>query len=509
VTADFSSSRVNGTYRLDEKGVKSFGKMGQDKHVFDGDLANALGARDLQVFWHPCSQMRDYQDYPPLEVVKAAGTRLELADGRRILDAISSWWCKALGHGHPRLKAALVDQLDRFEHVIVANTTNAGLVRLCERLIAVANGAPTAEFGEHAPPGRRPGHFGKVFLADNGSTAVEIAIKMAIQGQAQRGQPGRTRFASLVNGYHGETLATLSVGDCGLYAAPYAPLLFPVSKLGGLPYRSGPDDPRWLDASAEWPAIEAALAPLAGELAAVVYEPVLQAAGQMMLYSPDLLRRLRAWSHAHQVFLIADEIAAGMGRCGAMLASHLAAAGGAPAALPDFAVLSKGLTGGFLPLSAVLTTDAIAALFDADYHQGRAFLHSNTYTGNALGVAVANAALDVYASEGILERVAAHGPRLRRALAEIAARRPYLHGVRGCGMMAAVDIRDPAGQPLDAHRRTGYQVYREAVRRGALLRPLGDTMYLFPPLTTTPDEIDEMAAILADSLDAVVGSGSG
>ena len=491
--------------------------MGDDKHVFDSDMANALTARDLEVFWHPCSQMRDYRDYPPLEVVKAAGSRLELADGRRILDAISSWWCKSLGHGHPRLKAALVQQLDHFEHVIVANTTNAGLVRLCERLIAVGNGAGAEEFGEQASPGRRPGHFGKVFLADNGSTAVEIAIKMAIQGQAQRGQPGRTRFASLVNGYHGETLATLSVGDCGLYAAPYAPLLFPVSKLGGLPYRSGPDDPRWQDASAEWPAIEATLAPLAGELAAVVYEPVLQAAGQMMLYSPDLLRRLREWSRAHQVFLIADEIAAGMGRCGAMLASHLTAAGGAPAALPDllpallpdFAVLSKGLTGGFLPLSAVLTTDAIAALFDADYHQGRAFLHSNTYTGNALGVAVANAALDVYAGEGILDRVAAHGPRLRQALAAIAARRPYLHGVRGCGMMAAVDIRDPAGQPLDARRRTGYRVYREAVRRGALLRPLGDTMYLFPPLTTTPEEIAEMAAILADSLDAVVGRGEG
>ncbi|HET6146233.1 MAG TPA: aminotransferase class III-fold pyridoxal phosphate-dependent enzyme [Polyangia bacterium] len=430
-----------------------------------------------------------------------------MSDGRQILDAISSWWCKSLGHGHPRLKAALIEQLDRFEHVIVANTTSAGLVRLCERLLAVGNGLPSAAFSAHAPGGRRAGHFGKVFLADNGSTAVEIALKMAIQGQAQRGQPRRTRFASLANGYHGETLATLSVGDCGLYAAPYAPLLFPVSKLGGLPYRSGPDDPRWLDAGAEWPAIEAALAPIAGELAAIVYEPVLQAAGQMMLYSPDLLPRLREWSRAHDVFLIADEIAAGMGRCGAMLASHLAPAGGAPGSLPDFAVLSKGLTGGFLPLSAVLTTDAIAGLFDADYHEGRAFLHSNTYTGNALAVAVANAALDVYAGEGILDRVAAHGPRLRHALAGIAARRSYLRGVRGCGMMAAVDIRDADGHSLDARRRTGYRVYREAVRRGALLRPLGDTLYLFPPLTTPPEDIDEMAAIMADSLDAVMGAG--
>jgi adenosylmethionine-8-amino-7-oxononanoate aminotransferase len=473
--------------------------MSEDKRAFP----DAMAVRDLAVFWHPCSQMRDYEDFPPLEVASARGCRLELADGRQILDAISSWWCKSLGHGHPHLRAALVDQLDRFEHVIVANTTNAGLVRLCERLISVCNGAPAAAFAAHAPPGRRAGHFGKVFLADNGSTAVEIALKMAIQAQAQRGQARRTRFASLANGYHGETVATLSVGDCGVYAEPYQALLFPVAKLGGLPYRSGPDDARWLDAGDEWPAIEAALQPLAGELAAIVYEPVLQAAGQMQLYSPDLLRRLREWSQRHDVFLIADEIAAGMGRCGAMLASHLAPPRGA---LPDFAVLSKGLTGGFLPLSAVVTTDEIAALFDADYHERRAFLHSNTHTGNALGVAVANAALDVYAGEDILGQVATRGPRLRKALADIADRRGYLRGLRACGMMAAIDIRDAAGQPLDARRRTGYQVYRQAVRRGALLRPLGDTMYLFPPLTTTEDEIDEMAAILADSLDVVMGA---
>jgi adenosylmethionine-8-amino-7-oxononanoate aminotransferase len=472
--------------------------MSEDKRLFP----DAMAARDVAVFWHPCSQMRDYQDFPPLEVVSARGCRLTLADGRQILDAISSWWCKSLGHGHPHLRAALVDQLDRFEHVIVANTTNAGLVRLCERLIAVCNGAPVAAFAADAPPGRRAGHFGKVFLADNGSTAVEIALKMAIQAQAQRGQARRTRFASLANGYHGETVATLSVGDCGVYAEPYQALLFPVAKLGGLPYRSGPDDARWLDAGDEWPAIEAALQPLAGELAAIVYEPVLQAAGQMQLYSPDLLRRLREWSRRHDVFLIADEIAAGMGRCGAMLASQLAPARGA---LPDFAVLSKGLTGGFLPLSAVVTTDEIAALFDADYHERRAFLHSNTHTGNALGVAVANAALDVYAGEDILGQVARRGPRLRKALADIGEGRGYLRGLRACGMMAAIDIRDAAGGPLDARRRTGYQVYRQAVRRGALLRPLGDTMYLFPPLTTTDEEIDEMAAILADSLDAVLG----
>jgi adenosylmethionine-8-amino-7-oxononanoate aminotransferase len=467
----------------------------------DGDLV----ARDLDVFWHPCSQMRDYQEFPPLVVTGARGARLRLDDGREILDAISSWWCKALGHGHPRLAAALRAQQEAFEHVITANTTSAPLVRLCERLLAAANGLPPASWGPAAVGGRSRGHFGKVFLADNGSTAVEIALKMALQAQAQRGEPRRTRFVALENAYHGETAATLSVGDLDLYAAPYRVLCFPVGRLSGLPYRRGPDDPMWLDAGAEWPAIEAALNAQAESLAAIVYEPVLQAAGGMLLFSPDLLSRLRRWADAHGVYLIADEIAAGMGRLGAMLASHLAEGEGrvSLAALPDFAVLSKGLTAGVLPLSAVLTTDTIYGLFDADYLDGRAFLHSNTFTGNALAVAVALAVLDVFADEDVLGRVSALAPRLRGAMQAVAADRPYLRNVRGCGMVSAVDVRDADGKPLDPRRRTGWHVYREAVGRGALLRPLGDTMYLFPPLTTTPAEIDEMAAILGQSLDAI------
>jgi adenosylmethionine-8-amino-7-oxononanoate aminotransferase len=459
-----------------------------------------LAARDLAVFWHPCSQMRDYRDFPPLEVVGARGSWLRLADGREILDAISSWWCKALGHGHPRLAAALRNQQEAFEHVITANTTSAPLVRLCERLLAAANGEPSPVWGPAAPPGRRPGHFGKVFLADNGSTAVEIALKMALQAQAQRGQTRRDRFVALENGYHGETVGALSVGDLELYAAPYRSICFPVQRLRALPYRSGPHDPRWFDAGEAWPAIERSLAAGADRLAAIVYEPVLQAAGGMLFFSPDLLRRLRAWADANGVYLIADEIAAGMGRLGAVLASHLAG----PGALPDFAALSKGLTGGVLPLSAVLTTDAVYDLFDADYAAGRAFLHSNTYTGNALGVAVANAVLDVFAEDDVLGRVAALAPRLRAALESVAAPRPFLRNLRACGMVAAVDVRAADGSARDPKQRTGYAIYREAVRRGALLRPLGDTMYLYPPLTVTEPELEEMAAILAASVDAVV-----
>ena len=487
-----------------------------------------LAERDLAVLWHPCSQMRDYRHFPPLEIIAAEGCRLKLADGREIFDAISSWWCKSLGHGHPRLRAALVQQADRFEHVILANTTNENVVTFCERILNAANGLGPESWSDAAPPGRQPGHFGKVFLADNGSTAVEVALKMAVQAQAQRGQPQRTRFAALQNGYHGETVAALSVGDCGLYGKPYEAIMFPVTKLGPLPYRAGPDDPAWMDAADTWPAIEAQLGPIADHLAAIIYEPVLQGAGGMKLYSPDLLRRLRTWADAHDVYLIADEIAAGMGRLGAMLASHLTGKGQGPRAeahgmgeknavaslgpgpwalgtcLPDFAVMSKGLTGGFMPLSAVLTTDAVYRLFDADYGEFKAFLHSNTYTGNALAVAVALAVLNTFAEERVLGRVAEVGPMMKMGLAELARTRPYLHRVRGCGMVAAVDLAAADGSPLPAAARTGYRVYREAVRRGALLRPLGDTMYVFPPLNTPPADVQAMLGILADSLDAIM-----
>ena len=255
-----------------------------------------LVARDLAVFWHPVQpDARLRASFRRWVVTGARGVRLRLDDGREVLDAISSWWCKALGHGHPRLAAALRAQQDAFEHVITANTTSAPLVRLCERLLAAANGLPPAAWGPAAPPGRRPGHFGKVFLADNGSTAVEIALKMALQAQAQRGAPRRTRFVALENAYHGETAGALSVGDLGLYAAPYRALCFPVGRLSGLPYRRGPA--RSAPGSTPAPSGRRSRRRSTRRpttLAAIVYEPVLQAAGGMLLFSPDLLRRLRA-----------------------------------------------------------------------------------------------------------------------------------------------------------------------------------------------------------------------
>lgn len=473
-----------------------------------------LADRDLAVFWHPASQMRDYVDFPPLEIVGARGTRLLLADGREILDAISSWWCKSLGHGHPKIRARVEAQLARFEHVIAANTTHEGLVELCERLLALANAGPVGSGSSSntrqraAAPRQRDavGHFSKVFLTESGSGAVEIAFKMALHAQALRGHPERRRLASFTGGYHGETIGTLSIGDLGLYGDPYRSLMFPVTKLGPLPYRTGPTDPRWLDAQPEWDDLERALAPLAPELAAIVYEPILQAAGGMRFYSPDLLRRLRRWANEHGVYLIADEIAAGLGRLGVMLASHLAPGvddAGDPH-LPDLAVLSKGLTGGFMPLAAVLATESIYRLFDGDWADRRAFLHSSTYAGHALAIAAGLGALDAYSTEDVLTSVADMGQLLAADMQGLAKTNRAVAAWRAFGLVGAVDLRQPSGAPLDPGARTGYRVFREAVRRGALLRPLGDTLYVFPPLNVARTDLQAMTRILADSIAAVL-----
>jgi adenosylmethionine-8-amino-7-oxononanoate aminotransferase len=458
-----------------------------------------LQQRDLAVLWHPCAQMKDYATFPPLEIASAQGLTLTLRNGDRVLDAISSWWCKSLGHRHPRITAALKEQADRFEHVLLANTTSEAVVSLCERLIQLANRRPASAACSSidASP-----HFTRVFFADNGSTGVEVALKMALQAQFQRGETQRTRLATLTNGYHGETAGAMSVSDLDLYNSPHGPMMFESLKLTGLPYRSGPTDPAWQDASAEWPVIEAQLDAAADTLAGLIVEPVAQCAGHMRFYSPDLLRRLRAWCTAHNVYLIADEIAAGMYRLGHPLASHHACLGcdcgttTGCAALPDLVILSKGLTAGYVPMAAVLATESIYGLFYDDYATGRAFMHSNTYAGNALAVAVAHAALNVYADEGIAANVAAVGRDLADRFFALPKRSRVFANPRAVGMAAAIDLVGPDGCPLDPAARTGYRVYQAAVCNGALLRPLGDTMYLFPPLNTTIEEIDAMIDIL-------------
>jgi adenosylmethionine---8-amino-7-oxononanoate aminotransferase len=457
-------------------------------------MSDSLIDRDLRHVWHPCSQMKDYEAFPPLPIVGAQGDFLHLADGRKLIDAHSSWWCKSLGHGHPRLRAALKAQADRFEHVIGANTSQEPAVALAERL------------GSFLPG------LSHVFYGGDGSTAVEIAAKMALHAQRLRGQPQRVHFAALSQGYHGESGISLGLSDLGLYREPYAALLPTPSFLRPLPYRSGVDTGKplsgsrdragfttpsasdWQDAGDVWPEVEAQLESLAPTLCAIAFEPVLQGAGGMRLYSPDLLRRLRQWSQANGVYLIADEILTGFYRTGPRLACEHAGIA------PDFVCLSKGLTAGWLPLSATLVSDAVYELFYADYGLGRDFLHSNTYAGNALGCAVALEALQVYAEEGMEQRVRETGPAMFELFSEMAEATGVLTDMRHLGMVVAADLKPECAESL---HRAGYAVFREAVSRGALWRHLGSTLYWLPPLNVERATLRSLRDIGIASLRAV------
>lgn len=428
--------------------------------------------------FHPCSQMKDYETFPPLEIVRAEGIYLYTADGRRLIDAISSWWCKSLGHGHPRIKAAVMAQMERFEHVILANTINRTIAELSKCLTSLL-----------------PGRW-HVFYGGDGSTAVEIALKMALHAMKIRGETKRTRFMALENGYHGETALTLAVSDLGLYKEPYRELAADYPMLKGIPYCSGPDDPIFNECGAFWPSIEHQLEREKETLCALIVEPIVQGAGGMRIYSADLLRRLRDWTRKNGIYLIADEIMTGFYRTGKRLACDHAAIA------PDLLCLSKGLTAGWAAMSAVVMDDDIYDLFYADYGTGRDFLHSNTYAGNAIAAAAALEAQKIYEDENIAEQIATTAPLLKEAMQEVATTTGMLTNARHLGMIVAADIKPEYTRTP----RAGYRVYRHAVQHGALLRPLGNTIYWLPPLTVMPENINEIRQITEHSLRVALGS---
>lgn len=411
--------------------------------------------RDLRHIWHPCSQMKDYLSFPPLIVKKAYGPLIELDDGHCLIDAISSWWCKSLGHNHPRLKKALCSQLDRFEHVIFANSTHEVIVQLSEKLAQLSPG------------------LNKVFYASEGSSAVEIALKMALHAQKIKGYSLRTEFTALQNGYHGETFMALGLSDLGLYRQAYEPRLIQPTFISKLPYVHSRQDPLWQDCSDYWPAIERQLENQAKTLAAIIVEPLIQGAGGMLIYSQDFLQRLRKWTQEQGIYLIADEIMTGLGRTGSALACSQANI------QADFVCLSKGLTSGWLPMSAVLTHDEIYDLFYADYSIEKNFLHSHTFSGNALAAAVALECLTVLEEENIYLQVQKKETILKSLMQEVADVTKKLTNVRAMGAVVAADLVLSKEQQV---QRVGYQIFQEAVKLGAWLRPLGNTLYWLPPL---------------------------
>ena len=431
----------------------------------------SLATRDLAVLWHPCTQMHDHETIPMVPVVRGEGAWLVDADGRRYLDGISSWWTNLFGHANPRLAAALADQARTLEHVIFAGFTHEPAVALAEALVRVT------------PPGLE-----RVFYADNGSAAIEVALKMSFHYWLNRGHGEKTRFIALTGSYHGETLGALSVSDVALYRKTYAPLLL-TPELAPSPdtYEGEPgENPREI-AARRLGEMRSLLERHAHETCAVIVEPLVQCAGGMRMYDASYLTGLRALCDEFQVHFIADEIAVGFGRTGTLFACEQAGIS------PDFMCLSKGLTGGFMALSAVVTTNDVYQAFYAEYAAGKAFLHSHSYTGNPLACRAATATLKIFRDDPVLERNRVLAAHMARRIAPLVDH-PHVADVRQTGMIAAIElVADKATRtPFPAADRRGLRVYRHGLEHGALLRPLGNIVYFMPPYVITESEIDFM-----------------
>ena len=442
-------------------------------------------SRDLSVLWHPCTQMREHPHTLPLvPIARGEGAWLVGHDGTRYLDAVSSWWTNLFGHAEPRIGAAIAAQAGALEQVMLAGFTHAPAVGLAERLLALAP----------RQPGRAP--LAKVFYADNGSAGVEVALKMAFHWFHNRGDHRRTRFVALENGYHGETLGALAVGDIPLYRRVYAPLLaealFAPSPDA---YLAQPEESAAACAARAADALAALLDRHAGEICAVIVEPRVQCAGGMRMHHPDYLARVRELCDASGAFLIADEIAVGFGRTGTLFASEQSGV------MPDLLCLSKGLTGGFLPLAAVLATQSIYDGFLDDSRE-RAFLHSHSYTGNPLACAAALASLAIFRDDDILARNRVTA-RAMAALAEPLASHRHVADVRQAGMVLAFELTRDGNKatPFPAAARVGLKAYRAALARGVVLRPLGDVLYWMPPYCVETDDLQHLADVTRHAIE--------
>jgi adenosylmethionine-8-amino-7-oxononanoate aminotransferase len=441
----------------------------------------AIAARDLAVVWHPCTQMRDHEQLPLIPIARGEGVWLHDFESRRYLDGISSWWVNLFGHANPRINAAVIEQLGRLEHVLLAGFTHAPVLELSEALVRLL-----------------PAGLTRCFYADNGSSAIEVAVKMSFHYWQNIGRPRKRRFVSLSNSYHGETLGALAVGDVELYKKVYQPLLMDVITVPSPDCHLREAGESWESHSRRMFAeMERTLAAQADEIAAVIVEPLVQCAGSMRMYHPVYLTMLREACDRHGVLLIADEIAVGFGRTGTLFACEQAAI------RPDFICLSKGLTGGYLPLSVVVTTEPVYAAFYDDYAKLTAFLHSHSYTGNPLACAAALATLGIFRDEDVIARNRTLIARLAEAVAPLCDH-PHVAEVRQTGMIAAIEfVKDrKSGERHDWRERRGLRAYEYALSQGALLRPIGNVIYLMPPYVIEPGQIDWLAGVARGAVDA-------
>ena len=423
--------------------------------------------RDLEVIWHPCTQMKDHETLPLIPIKSGKGVYLYDFEDNSYIDAVSSWWVNLFGHANPVINAKIKSQVDTLEHVLLAGFTHEPAIDLAHKLVAMT-----------------PTELKKVFYVDNGSSAVEAALKMSYHYHLNAGKR-KPLFLSLTNSYHGETIGALSVGDVALYKETYEPLLIANMQV------PVPKDQSIDAANDALKVLEEVLIDKADEIAALIVEPLIQGAGGMHMYHPAYLTGARALTKRHNVHFIADEIMTGFGRTGKMFAfDHTEVS-------PDFMTLSKGLTGGYLPLSVVMTTNDVYNAFYCDYNEHKAFLHSHSYTGNPLACAAALATFEIFEASDVL------GDNVKKAAyikekTEAFKKFPQVKEVRQQGMVTAIEL-----EGYDAKERIGLKIYEYALTQGVLLRPLGSVIYFMPPYIISYEEIDKMIQVAYDGIEYI------
>lgn len=426
--------------------------------------ADALAAADKAHTWHPFTQMQAWcaPEHDPLVLVDGEGAILRDSRGREYIDGNSSIWTNLHGHRHPKINAAIRAQLDRVAHVSFLGASNEPAIRLAERLAGL--------FPRDT--------LTRVFFSDDGSTAMEVALKMAVQYRQLGGEPERNRFVAFENAYHGDTAGAASLGGIGTFHGRFAGMQFPVDHVGSFENLLEHPEP--------------------GKVCAVVIEPLIQGAAGMRMWPKGMLRALREWCDARDVFLILDEVMTGFGRTGTMFACEQ------EGVIPDFIAVAKGLTGGYLPLAATLTTERIFERFLGTVEEQKTLYYGHSYTGNALGCAAALASLDVFEEERVLEGLRPKIGRMGELLAGL-REHPHVGGVRQCGFIAGIDlVRDKTpGTVYPWAELRGVRVCVEARRRGLLTRPILDTIALMPPYCVSLEQLEQAVAAIREGIDRV------
>lgn len=434
-----------------------------------------LQQKDLNNIWHPCSQMKDYENFPPIIIEKGNGIYLYDIDGKEYIDAISSWWVNIFGHNNKRINNALKKQVDSLEHVIFSNFSHKPAIELSEKILEVS------------PKGLK-----KIFFGDNGSSSVEISLKLSFQYHKQLGYKSKTKFISLKNGYHGETLGALSVSKTPLYSNTYKEILLSTIEVDSpdcyrCPYSKTRDNCQ----TECFEKMEKTIELEHENITAVIIEPMVQCASGMKIYPKEYLEKLREITKKYNINLIADEIAVGFGRTGKFFGVNH------PNITPDIMCVSKGLTGGYLPLSLAITTNEIYNVFYDDYEKLKSFLHSHSYSGNPLGCSVAIETLNIFKDENVIENLQEKSKHLRSTVENIFKNKDYVGEIRSIGMICAIElVKDKKNKTsFDFKDRIGYQIYKIALENSLLLRPLGDVLYFMPPYIITNEEIENMVEI--------------